>query len=158
MINQTTMCRQAMEHDLNAVQRMSADAYVPAYLDAVGFVPKPAYEDYRDRIERGEVWLLECSTKPVGVIVLEKKPDHLLVYSIAVSPDEQRKGHATALLDFACRRARADGYREVRLYTNAQMEKNIALYRRCGFVEIGRRLHPTRVGDVLIDLSHLLDN
>ena len=51
--------RRAARADLSAVQEISKAAYVPAYLEAIGAVPKPALEDYGPRIERGEVWLLE---------------------------------------------------------------------------------------------------
>jgi len=33
--------------------------------------------------------------------VLKERPDHLLVYSIAVRPTEQRQGHGRTLLNFA---------------------------------------------------------
>jgi len=32
------------------------------------------------------------------------------------------------------------------------MEKNIALYQRHGYAEIGTRPHPSRVGEVLVDM------
>jgi hypothetical protein len=45
----------------------------------------------------------------------------------------------------------AIGVAEVRLYTNKRMERNIALYRRHGFIEVVTRPHPSRPGDVLVD-------
>jgi N-acetylglutamate synthase-like GNAT family acetyltransferase len=48
-------------------------------------------------------------------VVLEENADHLLIHSIAVKPDAQRKGYGTTLLDFADRRAVQIGLREVRL-------------------------------------------
>jgi hypothetical protein len=39
--------------DKEAVQRISADAYVPAYMAVLGTIPKPATEDYGERIEKG---------------------------------------------------------------------------------------------------------
>ena len=148
--------RRADAADVEAVQRISADAYVPAYQTVIGAVPKPAFEDYAPRIERGEAWVLEVDGKPVGVVILEEKLDHLLVYSIAVSPDKQRQGHGTALLHLADQRAVAIGVREVRLYTNRRMTRNITLYRRCGFVEVGTRPHPSRAGEVLVDMVRTL--
>jgi ribosomal protein S18 acetylase RimI-like enzyme len=32
------------------------------------------------------------------------------------------------------------------------MERNLALYRRHGFVEVGTRPHPSRAGEVLVDM------
>jgi ribosomal protein S18 acetylase RimI-like enzyme len=137
--------RRADQSDLAAVQGISAEAYIAAYVPALGYIPLPAEEDYGPRIERGEVWLLACGDGDVGVAVLEEHRDHLLVYSVAVRPTEQGKGHGGALLDFADQRAAALGLAVIRLYTNVRMEKNIALYRRHGYAEIGSRPHPSRV-------------
>jgi ribosomal protein S18 acetylase RimI-like enzyme len=147
-----TGLRRADQSDLAVVQEISADAYIAAYVPMLGYIPLPAEEDYGPRIERGEVWLLACADRDVGVAVLEERLDHLLVYSIAVRPAEQGKGHGRALLDFADQRAIALGLAVIRLYTNVRMEKNIALYRRHGYAETGTRPHPSRVGEVLVDM------
>lgn len=76
----------------------------------------------------------------------------MLVYSIAVRPTEQGQGHGRTLLDFADQRAAALGAAEIRLYTNARMAKNIALYRRHGYVAAGTRAHPSRAGEILVDM------
>jgi len=144
--------RRADQSDLAVVQEISADAYITAYVPVLGYIPLPAEEDYRPRIERGEVWLLVCGGRDVGVAVLEERPDHLLVYSIAVRPAQQGRGHGRALLDLADQRAVALGLAAIRLYTNVRMEKNIALYRRHGYVETGTRPHPSRVGEALVDM------
>src|SRR5215467_2652344 len=136
--------RQANPVDKEAIQRISADAYVPAYTAVLGTIPKPATEDYGPRIDKGEVWILEIKGEPTGIAVLEERGDHMLVYSIAVRPDAQRKGYGTALLDFAEQRAIGLGLHEVRLYTNERMQQNLRLYRRHGFVEVGKRPHPSR--------------
>jgi ribosomal protein S18 acetylase RimI-like enzyme len=134
------------------VQGISANAYIAACVPVPGYIPLPAEEDYGPRIERGEVWLLACGSSDVGVAVLEERRDHLLVYSIAVRPTEQGRGHGGALLDFPDQRAAALGFAVIRLYTNIRTEKNIALYRRHGYVETGTRPHPSRVGEVLVDM------
>ena len=127
--------RRADQSDLPVAQRISADAYIAAYVPVLGYIPLPAEEDYGPRIARREVWLLACGASDVGVAVLEEHCDHLLVYSVAVRPTEQGKGHGRALLDFADQRAAALGLTAIRLYTNVRMEKNIALYRRRGYAE-----------------------
>ena len=149
--------RRANPVDKEVIQRISADAYVPAYMAALGTIPKPATEDYGTRIEKGEVWILEVEGEPTGVAVLEERADHMLVYSIAVKPDAQPKGYGTALLDFADQRATGLGLREVRLYTNERMEGNLRLYRRHGFVEVAKRSYPSRPGQVLVDMVRRLD-
>jgi ribosomal protein S18 acetylase RimI-like enzyme len=125
-------------------------------MPVLGTIPKPAIEDYRSRIERGEVWILEIEGEPAGILVLEGNADHLLIYSIAVEPDAQRQGYGRALLDFADKRAIELGLHEVRLYTNEQMDRNLMLYGRHGFVEVGRRRHPSRPGQVLVDMIRKL--
>jgi ribosomal protein S18 acetylase RimI-like enzyme len=148
--------RRADPGDRDTVQRISADAYTPAYMAVLGAIPKPATEDYGPRIQQGNVWILEVEGEPSGIAVLEENLDYLLIYSIAVKPDAQRKGYGTALLDFADRRAIELGLYEVRLYTNERMERNLTLYRRHGFVEVGKRPHPSRPGQVLVDMVRKL--
>jgi ribosomal protein S18 acetylase RimI-like enzyme len=150
------MIRRAKRSDTATVQQISAEAYTPAYQAICGFIPKPAVEDYRPRIDRGEVWILELDNRDVGVAILEEMPDHLMIYSIAVRPEAQRKGFGSMLLRFAQERATAAGMRELRLYTNTRMEQNISLYKRHGFVEVGVRPHPSRPGDVLVDMTKRL--
>jgi ribosomal protein S18 acetylase RimI-like enzyme len=145
--------RLAEPADADMIREISAEAYVRAYQAAIGAVPLPAAEDYRPRIERGEVWILETAEGPAGVAVLETLPDYLLIYSIAVRPRYQARGHGRALLALADQRAIAAGLSEVRLYTNRRMVGNIRLYRACGFSEIGARPHPSRPGEVLIDMA-----
>jgi ribosomal protein S18 acetylase RimI-like enzyme len=71
-------------------------------------------------------------------------------------PNSSEKGFGSALLHFADQRAIEIGAREVRLYTNQRMEQNLALYRRHGFVEVGTRPHPSRPGEVLVDMTKML--
>jgi ribosomal protein S18 acetylase RimI-like enzyme len=144
--------RRADTSDLATVRKISADAYIAAYLPVLGYTPKPAEGDYEPRIDRHEVWILECGDRDVGVTVLEEHSDHLLLYSVAVSLAEQHRGHGRALLDFADQRAVAIGVAEIRLYTNVRMERNITLYHRHGYTEAGTRPHPTRIGETLVDM------
>lgn len=152
----TARIRRAGPEDVETVQRISAEAYIPAYMAVLGTVPKPATEDYEPRIEKGEVWILEIEDKPAGIAVLEVNTDHLLIYSIAVRPNSQGKGYGRALLDFADSRAIEAGLHEVRLYTNERMERNLTLYRKHGFVEVGTRPHPSRPKQVLVDMVRKL--
>jgi ribosomal protein S18 acetylase RimI-like enzyme len=149
----SVIIRQAQLSDAETVQRISADAYTAAYLAVIGAVPAPATEDYRSHIKRGAVWMAEVRGEPRGVIVLSEKPGYVLIYSVAVTPEHQGKGYAKALLSFADRQALAIGARAVRLFTNRRMKRNLSLYRRCGFREIGARPHPSRAGEVLIDME-----
>ena len=148
-----THIRNAEASDLVVVQQISADAYIGAYVPVLGYIPQPAEEDYSTRIGRHEVWIIERDGHAVGVAVLEARPDHLLVYSIAVRPTEQRRGYGRALLVFADQRAAAIGVPEIRLFTNIRMKRNIALYRRHGYAEVGTRPHPSRSGQFVVDMA-----
>ena len=148
-----TRIRNAEPSDLAVVQQISADAYIGAYVAVLGYIPQPAEEDYSTRIARHDVWIIERDGHAVGVAVLEARPDHLLVYSIAVRPTEQRRGYGRALLVFADQRAAAIGVPEIRLFTNIRMKRNIALYRRHGYAEVGTRPHPSRSGQFVVDMA-----
>lgn len=95
-------------------------------------------DDYPKRIAEGQVWVLADADGIVGILVLEETPDGFLLDNIAVAPGQQGKGHGRALLEFAEARAKHRGWHEIRLYTNALMTENIALYRRIGYVESAR--------------------
>ena len=137
--------------DLDVVQTITADAYLP-YEATIGIVPLPALADYRARIVRGEVWLLAADGGIAGLIVLEEKPDWVLIFSIAVRPDLHGLSHGRMLLGFADQRAREIGVAEVRLYTNQRMVRNIAIYKLAGFVVTGTRPHPTKTDHVVVDM------
>lgn len=116
-------------------------------------MPRPAFEDYADRILSGSVWLADVAGEACGVLVLEDGPGVLLVYSIAVAPRHQGQGSGRTLLAHAERCARARNVPELRLHTNRRMRRNVALYASCGFVEVGERPHPSRPGEVLVDMA-----
>ncbi|TPM37139.1 GNAT family N-acetyltransferase [Mesorhizobium sp. B2-3-4] len=148
--------RLARHEDLAAIVALTQAAYAPynAILDAP---PIPVTEDYAPRIAQGEVWLLESGGDLAGLITLERHPDHAMIFSVAVAPGFQGKGFGIALLNHADKQARLWGLPEVRLYTNAKMERNIALYLAYGYRETGRRPNPYRPGWVLVDMARPVD-
>jgi ribosomal protein S18 acetylase RimI-like enzyme len=148
--------RLAGPDDRGAIEALTEEAYRP-YTEVFDAPPIPVTEDYRPHIAAGGIWLLESEERLAGVIVLEKEPDHLMIFSVAVSPHFQGRGFGVRLLRWAEERARAAGLPEVRLYTNARMEKNIALYSAFGFIETGRRANPVRPGWTLVDMAKRLE-
>lgn len=148
--------RQALAGDLQTVLSLTEAAYAP-YTALLGAPPIPVTEDYAPRIERGEVWLLESGSELAGLIVLERHPDHAMIFSVAVSPAFQGKKLGNRLLDFAEEQTRLWGLPEVRLYTNSHMERNIALYVAYGFQETGRRPNPYRPGWTVVDMAKPVD-
>jgi ribosomal protein S18 acetylase RimI-like enzyme len=130
--------RRAQSEDRAAVEAIVRDAYA-IYIERIGRPPGPMLDDYAALIADGAVSVLE---EPDGtlaaIIVLLRKPDHLLLDNIAVRPDRQGHGLGRRLIAFAEAEARRLGQAELRLYTHETMTENIALYTRLGFVETGR--------------------
>ncbi|MBN9222916.1 MAG: GNAT family N-acetyltransferase [Mesorhizobium sp.] len=147
--------RPARPDDLAAIVALTSEAYAP-YTDLFGAPPIPVTEDYSPRIADGEIWLLEEGSDLAGLIVLERHPDHAMIFSVAVSPAFQGRKLGIRLLHFADEQARSWGLPEVRLYTNSRMERNIALYSTYGYLETGRRANPYRPGWTLVDMVKLV--
>lgn len=110
-------------------------------------------EDYRPRIERGEVWLLQEQDQIAGLIVLERHDTHAEVFSVAVDSAFHGQGLGRKLLDFAVATTREWKLPKLRLYTNAKMERNIEIYARYGFAETGRRPNPKRPEFTIVDME-----
>jgi ribosomal protein S18 acetylase RimI-like enzyme len=102
--------------------------------------PKPVLADYDVVVRETQTWLLETADGAcVGVLVLIPKLDHLLLDNVAVAPSWQGQGLGKRLLVLAEAEGRRLGLDEVRLYTNALMTENRALYTRAGYSEYDRR-------------------
>lgn len=151
-MNDTPIYRLAELADHETVRDISAAAYIPAYQAVIGAVPKPAFEDYADRIKAGLVWLAEIKGRSVGVIVMVFEEHHAEIYSIGVLPEFQGRGLAAGLIELACEQSKTRGYAHISLYTNTKMHANRRVYARCGFNETGIRPHPSRAGEFLVDM------
>lgn len=133
------MIRPANTGDITSVQAVVQSAYQP-YVERLGREPAPMTVDYRDLLTTSDhVDILVDGDEVVGVIVLIPLSDHLLIENVAISPTAQGRGFGRRLLEHAERRATDLGHRQVRLYTNALMTENLALYARFGYAETGRR-------------------
>ncbi len=143
----------ATPDDLDRIVNLTRAAYQP-YTDMLGTPPLPVTTDYAPRIASGQVWLLQRDPVALtGLLVIELHDDHGLIYSVAVAPAFQGQGHGISLLRHAESLVRAAGLAEIRLYTNARMERNIALYQSFGYRETGRRRHPDRCGWFIVDMA-----
>ncbi|HYF65567.1 MAG TPA: GNAT family N-acetyltransferase, partial [Herpetosiphonaceae bacterium] len=104
--------------------------------------PQPMSQDYRRMLEGPQpVWLLALDGREAGVLVLRRDPDALLIYSVAIDPPCQGQGLGRALLAWAEQEARRAGYDKIRLYTNALMVENMALYIHLGYRETSREAY-----------------
>lgn len=138
--------------DLEAVRSLTEAAYRP-FTELLGGPPLPVTADYAPRIAAGQVWLLREPFGLAGLLVLELHADHGLIYSVAVAPAFQGQGHGLRLLRHAEQQVVAAGHAEIRLYTNARMDRNIALYQSFGYRETGRRPNPERPGWMIVDMA-----
>ena len=129
-----------MVADSASIAACVSAAYLP-YVGRIGKPPAPVLTDYVKAIGECQVWIVEGKNHDCeGVLVLIPKPRYLLLDNVAVHPKCQSKGIGRWLITFAEAEARRQGFRELRLYTNAKMVENIAMYKHLGWEEIGRGL------------------
>ena len=96
--------------------------------------PIPLKADYIKILSEYEVLLYEETEGGLaGVLILEARPDDLLIWSVATAPDARRTGIGNRLLVAAEARARALGKHVIRLYTGELLVDNIAWYQRRGY-------------------------
>jgi ribosomal protein S18 acetylase RimI-like enzyme len=127
---------------LNALARAAYAIYVPV----IGREPMPMAVDWATLLPIQEIWIVDGpSGEAVASLALGREPDHLVIWSIAIAPTHQGRGIGRNLMAFAETRAGALQRSEIRLFTNARMERNIAYYRRLGYAETHREELADRV-------------
>jgi ribosomal protein S18 acetylase RimI-like enzyme len=135
--HQRVVVRRALPEDIGMIIAITDAAYAK-YVPRLGRKPQPMTTDYHHILASHPVWLLCVDDQPAGVLVLMHEPDALLIYSVAIHPDYQKRGFGRQLLAWGEQEARRSGYARIRLFTNVLMEENIALYKRLGYRETGR--------------------
>lgn len=124
--------RRATADDLEAVRAFQHAAY--ARNRAIqGVEPLPLRVDYADIFRSHEVWLAETGGKLAGVLILEDRPDDVLVWSVATSESAKESGIGNRMMQAAEERAAALGKSTMRLYTGQKLTRNIAWYARRGY-------------------------
>ncbi len=138
---------------MRALTEKAYSGYVPI----IGGPPLPMIENYAPRLARGEVWLAHHGGETLGLIVIDlAAPESALIFSVAVDPDHQGRGVGSRLMSFAEKQARLAGRHELRLYTNARMERNISIYRYLGYRETGRTELKHLPGSIRVDMAKTL--
>ncbi len=132
-----SVIRIAAATDCPAVEAIVEAAYAP-YIARIGRKPGPMLDDYAAQIAERRVWILEHDGRVEGILVLIPEADALLLDNVAVHPSAHGRGYGRMLLEFAEQTAADAGYGLIRLYTNAAMGENIAMYRRIGYHETHR--------------------
>ena len=130
--------RLAEAAETGLVEDLVQRAYEP-YVERIGMRPAPMDDDYAEKIGRKQLFVAEDGSGVAGLVVLAAHADHLLVENIAVDPIRQGEGIGRALLAHAEALASGAGLASLRLYTNAAMRENIALYSSLGWEETERR-------------------
>ena len=124
--------RRAARDDLPAVTALQRAAYAKNR-PLLGVEPLPLLADYAQVSADYEVYLAERDGALDGVLILEPRPDDLLIWSVAVAPHAQGHGVGNTMLTFAERRTRELGLSCIRLYTGEPLTANIAWYTRHGY-------------------------
>ena len=96
--------------------------------------------NFVDSLKAGHsAWVLRDGGVPVGYGVLMMTVDDAELLDITVAPECQRRGLGGLLLGHLCDVARSHGGVRMFLEVRAGNDAGLALYRRSGFAEIGRR-------------------
>ncbi|KAL3488739.1 acyl-CoA N-acyltransferase [Aspergillus germanicus] len=127
--------------DIERIESMIRAAFTK-YIERIGKPPSPLLLNYNEIIQTHEVYVLQDKSTIQGSIILEAvdESNTLEVGSLVVDPAAQGRGYGRILMEFAEERARAQARRALTLYTNVKMWENLGLYRKLGFVEVGRRV------------------
>lgn len=125
--------RTATQDDADAIDALVQAAYAK-WVPVLGRKPSPMVEDYHKAVRENLFSLVEEDGELLALIELRPEADHLMIVNIAVSEAAQGLGLGSALLRHAEDEARRRSLPEVRLYTNALMAANRALYERRGYV------------------------
>jgi len=137
--------RRATLADAERLTDLARTAYA-RHVAAIGREPMPMAADWSQLVSEQEIWILDGpEDEIVASLALEIQPDNLTIWSVAVAPAHQGRGIGRRLMAFAEDRARALRRSELRLFTNARMEANIALYYRLGYAETRRERFEDRV-------------
>jgi ribosomal protein S18 acetylase RimI-like enzyme len=135
--NRPMQIRSAVPSEAQDIHELTQRAYAH-YVERIGRRPGPMDEDYAEKVAQNLVSVADEADAIVGLIVLIREPEHLLVENVAVTPERQGEGIGRALLAFAEDMARGAGTPTLRLYTHAAMTENLALYLRLGYEQTGR--------------------
>jgi ribosomal protein S18 acetylase RimI-like enzyme len=124
--------RRAQQADVAALETLQRAAYA-RNRTLTGVEPMPLLADYNEIVAQMETWVFDGDGLE-GALALQYEPGVVLIWSIATAPHAQERGLGNRMLAFAEQRARENGCRAIRLYTNARLAGNIAWYKRRGYV------------------------
>ena len=124
--------RRAVAADHDAVVALQNAAYAQNQV-ILGAVPLPLQADYTQILRDMEVWLLESREGLDGALILDVRPEDMLIWSLASHPRARSLGIGRRFLEHAEQRAREERRDILRLYTASVYSSNIDWYLRNGF-------------------------
>ncbi len=130
--------RKAEASDLEVVRACARAAY-SLYVERIGREPAPMVADFAVSIDLGNLHLVEVEDSIAGFVVFYAREDYVHLENVAVSPNFQRRGIGSKLIEHVERTAMRDGFHRVELYTNAKMTENLGIYPRLGYEQFDRR-------------------
>ncbi|PTD98231.1 ribosomal-protein-alanine N-acetyltransferase [Pseudothauera lacus] len=96
--------------------------------------------NFSDALQAGySAWLQYDGEQPCAYALMLLVVDEAHLLDLSVVRSAQNRGCGRALLDHLCERARAAGATQMFLEVRPSNTAALALYRRAGFAEIGRR-------------------
>ena len=140
--------RRALPDELDAVGRLTVDAYVgggviPADAPYLGFLADAAHRD-----AEAELWVAVDERGVVGTVTFVEPASALReiardgeaeIRSLAVRPDAAGEGIGEALTRFTVQRAREQGFGSMVLSSSTTMHTAHRLYERLGFTRLPER-------------------
>jgi len=118
----------------------------------------PSYEAFENDIEIGQLWLIKSQETIIGSVVISDIMDeeykviewltpntkNVYIHRLAIHPEQQGKGLAQKLMDFAENYAKENGYVSVRLDTFSLNERNNIFYQKRGYRKLGDVYFPNQ--------------
>jgi ribosomal protein S18 acetylase RimI-like enzyme len=130
----TGLIRSASRDDAIRLGALARTAYAK-YVARIGREPAPMRADFAAEIAAGRVMVIETEGLIVGYMVAAADGDAYVIDDIAIDPTLQGRGFGRQLMKHAMWQAKYLHLPFVRLYTNAAMTENLAMYAHLGFVE-----------------------
>ena len=146
----------ASKGTLGVLLREFAASDVPAVLTILQESPEAAAWSRESLLQLDSVaptaWVAEWEGIVAGFLIGRSAADELEILNMAVAREHLRRGIGSKLLESALEVSRKAGSARVYLEVRASNEPAIALYKRHGFTECGRRVRYYRdpVEDALL--------
>lgn len=116
----------------------------------------PSKQAFITDINRKELFVLEIDKKIIGTIVISSLMDeeyipiqwlttnekNIYIHRVSIHPNQQGKGYAQKLMDFAENHAKENEFTSIRLDTFSQNKRNNLFYEKRGYKKLGDIFFP----------------